>query len=303
MRRAVAAGGVVALAVAAALAAAPADAQNVPCPLIGFQPIQGTPGSDAWQGTPQPEIYEGLAGDDRIDGGDGDDCLIGGAGADVVLGAQGKDALNGLDGADTLDGGPGPDTVEGGDQRDRLLGGDGDDTLTAADLLPDTIDCGPGADTARVDRFDRPVGCERVERMAYNDSWLDLRWRVTDRGVIVTRGYARGVRGRGTVGVGFRCRGGPGCENGAMLHLTRTRGRRNVRLPRLAGRRLARGERVVIAVRPGRLTFTKLFVLRVRRYGNPRAVKQPFRITAHCSVPGHDRILSSDRCKRVFRRR
>jgi hypothetical protein len=34
--------------------------------------------------------------------------------------------------------------------------------ISAVDGRRDHVDCGPGRDTALVDRFDRVIGCERV---------------------------------------------------------------------------------------------------------------------------------------------
>ena len=77
----------------------------------------------------------GLAGDDIFEGQSGDDCLVMADGNDRVVGDAGTD---------------------------RLFGGAGDDLVDARDGEPDRVDCGPGRDFARLDRFDRIVsGCER----------------------------------------------------------------------------------------------------------------------------------------------
>ena len=44
------------------------------------------------------------------------------------------------------------------------LGGSGSDTILARDGARDTIACGAGRDSARVDRKDRVTGCEKVRR-------------------------------------------------------------------------------------------------------------------------------------------
>jgi hypothetical protein len=57
--------------------------------------------------------------------------------------------------------------VIGGPGQDRLLGGPGNDVLNAVDNQADTrINCGPGRDVARIDRFidPDPVNCEVVIR-------------------------------------------------------------------------------------------------------------------------------------------
>jgi len=63
-----------------------------------------------------------------------------------------------------LDGGPGNDRITGGYDADRLHGGPGRDAIVAVDGRRDRVDCGPGRDTALVDRIDRVRNCERVRR-------------------------------------------------------------------------------------------------------------------------------------------
>lgn len=99
--------------------------------------------------------FSGTAKADRITGTAANDVLYGLGGADVLLGLNGNDVLSGGRGDDRLDGGPG---------RDRLFGGPGNDTLRARDGTRDVVDCGPGRDTAVVDRVDRVSGCELVRR-------------------------------------------------------------------------------------------------------------------------------------------
>jgi hypothetical protein len=99
--------------------------------------------------------FSGTAKADRMSGTAGNDVLYGLGGADVLLGLRGNDVLNGGRGADVLDGGPGAD---------RLFGGPGNDTLRARDGRRDFVDCGPGRDSAIVDRLDRVSGCEVVKR-------------------------------------------------------------------------------------------------------------------------------------------
>jgi Ca2+-binding RTX toxin-like protein len=99
--------------------------------------------------------FSGSAKADRITGTTGADLIYGLGGADVLLGLNGNDVLNGGRGNDLLDGGRG---------LDRLFGGPGNDTLRARDGRRDVVDCGPGRDSAAVDRIDRVSGCERVKR-------------------------------------------------------------------------------------------------------------------------------------------
>jgi Ca2+-binding RTX toxin-like protein len=82
----------------------------------------------------------------------------GGGGDDVVSGATGLTGRIVLD----ADGQDGNDSLRGGDGPDTLAGGDGRDVVRANGGQIDQIDCGAGRDRARVDRDDRPTGCEAV---------------------------------------------------------------------------------------------------------------------------------------------
>jgi hypothetical protein len=123
--------------------------------------VTGAPAAPAPAAGKVPSVHaashtrSGTAGSDRLIGGAADDLLYGRGGNDVLRGGAGNDILYGGGGRDVLDGGAG---------RDRLFGGLGDDTLKARDGKRDLVDCGPGRDTAYVDRFDRLSGCERVLR-------------------------------------------------------------------------------------------------------------------------------------------
>jgi hypothetical protein len=79
--------------------------------------------------------------------------LIGGAAADTLVGSQAPNRL---------EGGAGNDVLRGNGGADVLLGEAGDDTIEARDGIADSIDCGPGSDTASVDPSDSVAGCERV---------------------------------------------------------------------------------------------------------------------------------------------
>lgn len=84
----------------------------------------------------------------------GDDVLVGTAQDDTINGRGGNDTIQGLAGADVLTGGWG---------FDRIYGGPGPDRINARDGNWDQLDCGPGDDTAIVDRVeDGVVDCERV---------------------------------------------------------------------------------------------------------------------------------------------
>jgi len=148
----------------------------------------GTPRDDILRGTNGPDQIDGragnddifsLAGRDTLYGGKGRDRLVGGpqtrigflrsGGDKVMAGGPGDDTLLGGKGADTLAGGTGEDFLGDGpfeeSQRDVLSGGAGNDELSAnnAPASLDIVSCGPGRDSAEVDRKDK-VGedCERV---------------------------------------------------------------------------------------------------------------------------------------------
>ena len=75
---------------------------------------------------------------------------------------SGRDVLAG-DGADNfLIALRGDDMLRGGDGMDVLLAGGGDDKVQAVDGERDQVECGPGRDTAVVDRVDSTSGCEIV---------------------------------------------------------------------------------------------------------------------------------------------
>jgi Ca2+-binding RTX toxin-like protein len=105
-----------------------------------------------------------LGGNDTIQGGDSPDAIDGGAG---------DDSLNGGNGNDTIAGGPGKDAIVGDATAGycTLIGyfGScktpwGNDVINAQDGEPDSIDCGPGTDTANVDAVDVVANCETVNK-------------------------------------------------------------------------------------------------------------------------------------------
>jgi uncharacterized delta-60 repeat protein len=146
----------------------------------------GTSGPNVMVGAAGNDVFRGLGGNDTLRGGGGRDSLFGGPGDDRAFGGPGNDLLDGGPGNDVLDGGPGNDRLLGIVGRDRLVGGPGNDQLTCGrgdlrgpivalagsgdDVVRcrnrrvDTINCGPGRDTAIVDPTDRVRGCERVLR-------------------------------------------------------------------------------------------------------------------------------------------
>ena len=123
--------------------------------------IVGTPGPDTLWGTAHADVMYGKAGNDTLHGRDGNDVLYGNAGDDVVRGGDANDVLYG---------GYGNDSIWGGLGADVEYGGPGDDTLhsLANDNARDTLDCGPGNDTAYVNSRKYAAhliavrGCERI---------------------------------------------------------------------------------------------------------------------------------------------
>ena len=152
----------------------------------------------------QDRLYGGR-GNDTLRGGDGFDRLHGGPGADTANGNAGNDLMSGGSGPDNQSGGPGDDTIfanrgvditSGGPGNDTLFalarrdrhgrndttgdtvrGDEGDDTIRVRDGEQDTVNCGPGTDTAFLDFKDRiedatpanPNGsCEVVQRARPN---------------------------------------------------------------------------------------------------------------------------------------
>ncbi|HEX8156144.1 MAG TPA: calcium-binding protein [Solirubrobacteraceae bacterium] len=165
-------------------------------PAAGTTVIVGTPGRDVIVGGDAGETIYGRGGDDTICAGRGNDRVRGGAGNDRIRGADGNDRLfgngghdrlqgdggnddlrggsgkdrtGGGNGRDRVDGGSGNDLLDeqklGGKGRDRLAGGAGADRVRSADGSTDSVDCGPGRDSASMDRLDRQKRCETIRRL------------------------------------------------------------------------------------------------------------------------------------------
>jgi len=132
--------------------------------LAGNDTIRGLGGSDTLFGSGGRDTLLGGTGADMLFGGTGNDILDGGSDRDTLVGGAGNDTLRGGAGDDKLRGQGGNDTLDGGRGKDLLDGGSGRDAIAAADGQRDMVRCGPGRDRARVDRFDRVSGCERVRR-------------------------------------------------------------------------------------------------------------------------------------------
>jgi dipeptidyl aminopeptidase/acylaminoacyl peptidase len=152
------------------LAASPLSEQD---PAWGSSPLgrtarpcttTGTGRADKLNGSAFGDRIFGLAGNDTINAQAGDDIVWSGSGNDTVNGGAGNDRIAGGDGNDRISGGTGNDVLYGGSGRNLILGGPGNDSIHARNHQHDTVDCGPGRDTAYVDRIDSVKGCERVQR-------------------------------------------------------------------------------------------------------------------------------------------
>jgi len=130
----------------------------------GNDRLAGGDGIDRLTGGPGTDRLDGGSGNDRLFGSEGSDSLIGGTGNDLLDGGVGNDVLSGGAGNDQLLGGANNDRITGGTGSDRISGGLGNDSLNARDGVRENVSCGPGRDTAVIDRRDRVTGCERVTR-------------------------------------------------------------------------------------------------------------------------------------------
>ncbi len=103
----------------------------------------------------EPGEGDNIRGDvEDVTGGDGNDTLTGNAAANVLKGDLSGDASSGND------------DITGGEGVDAMLGQGGNDTLRARDGHAESVDCGPGADTAFVDMIDTVRACETVHASA-----------------------------------------------------------------------------------------------------------------------------------------
>jgi hypothetical protein len=131
------------------------DPTRPPAPGGCVAALLGTERGENLRGTAAGDVVFGFGGGDRLEGRGGHDCLLGGSGNDVLRGEAGADRLTGGRGNDRLVGGPGANAYDAGP---------GADTVDARNGVRETVHCGSGRDTARVDRSDRVSGCERVIR-------------------------------------------------------------------------------------------------------------------------------------------
>ncbi len=119
--------------------------------------LTGTGGRDVIDGTDRGEVILGLGGGDTLNGRGGEDTVKGGDGIDEVSGGSGADEAYGNAGTDYLIDAPDTST-------DLLYGGRGADNVQVRDFpaVKDVVYCGPGRDTAYVDKLDVVNGCEIV---------------------------------------------------------------------------------------------------------------------------------------------
>jgi RTX calcium-binding nonapeptide repeat (4 copies) len=137
--------------------------------------VVGGYGADTFTGNAGANAFEGGEGNDTVNGAGGDDNLVGGAGNDSIAGGDGQDVLGGESGDDILDGGPGVDRFWG-DAIGACIPGYcsyGQDQIRARDGNQETLNCGPGTDSAQVDASDYVVTetggtdqCESIDRAA-----------------------------------------------------------------------------------------------------------------------------------------
>jgi Ca2+-binding RTX toxin-like protein len=117
-----------------------------------MESVVGSPGDDTLDGDDEAQVMVGWLGNDTITGQGGDDCLGGQDGDDFVQGGQGDDVVHGGDGDDGVQGHHGHDDVAGGRGGDAHHGKRGNDTILADDDEYDTVNGGPGTDSADVDK-------------------------------------------------------------------------------------------------------------------------------------------------------
>jgi Ca2+-binding RTX toxin-like protein len=122
--------------------------------------------SNVWTGTDERDVKSGTKQDEVLKGMGGDDTLNGFGGQVVVKGGDGPVEMGGGYGSDKAYGNAGNDNlIDAPDKnKDFLYGGTGDDTVQVRDFpaVKDVVYCGPGTDTAYVDKLDVTNDCERV---------------------------------------------------------------------------------------------------------------------------------------------
>jgi hypothetical protein len=124
--------------------------------------FEGTDGPDKVVGSKRGDLVISGSGDDTIRAGDGQNVIQSQWGNDDIETGSGVDTVWAGDGNDLVRTGGGRDWILPGPGRDHVFAGAGPDIVIANDGEQDVIDCGPGDDRARVDRFDVTLNCEHV---------------------------------------------------------------------------------------------------------------------------------------------
>jgi Ca2+-binding RTX toxin-like protein len=196
----------------------------------------GAAGRIAFDRTSAPPFNVDIGTSERL-------VLNAGAGDDRITGSRGLVGRI----ASTLNGDDGNDRITGTDAADRLTGGAGNDVIRSRDARPDRVICGAGRDLARVDRRDRPNGCELVIGGAAKVRALGKSARVIAGRAVLRLRCVRTRRCRGTV----RLLRGNRRLGAARFTATRRRAkvvrvRLNRRGRRLVARAPARGVRITV---------------------------------------------------------
>jgi hypothetical protein len=186
---------------------APGENDNIGADIVS---VTGGSGADTFTGNANSNGFSGGEGDDTANGAGGDDNLVGGAGNDTLNGGPGQDVLGGESGNDTLDGGAGVDRFWG-DSIGACIPGycdTGQDEIHARDGEQETINCGPGTDSAIIDNSDSYIDdadmsdqCESVDGAGPRGgggpgggsggrAGIVVTWKASRAGVIRARGIA-----------------------------------------------------------------------------------------------------------------
>lgn len=203
---------------AQALVDEPPETPPVVCRGDAFVNLVGTSGGDALTAPNRAARVYGLDGGDRLTGSSNRaSCLFGGLADDVLALNAGGGAAYGGKGADLLFGSDLGDVVDGGTGSDGFFTTAGDDKVFARDGRPELVDCGAGADQAKVDRSDLLVGCESINpagdqlpRIGTRPASTHVAGRIRFR-----------LPSRRTSAAGYRVVYVNACRNGGLLELER----------------------------------------------------------------------------------
>ena len=226
---------------------------------IGF--ITAGNGNDTLTGNGAANAMAGRTGDDVLAGNGGDDTLYGGTGADRLDGDAGTDFLQGDDGDDRLSGGADVDTFYGDAP---LYAGPGRDEIDSRDGNVESIHCGRGIDSARIDASDYITG-----------SWWGLDDQCESVDAAGSAGPAAGGGGGGGLAIASVKAGKagrlvarltvPGAGTAVLTARARV-GRKTVRVARATAKAAAAGQLQVVAKLsgPARRTLRRRGALKVK---------------------------------------